>query len=293
MRSMRLSTVLRFFPLLAVALATASCTASLELDRFRSDQAPIEAGPPPNVNYFDVRFSAKSMESHLNEYLEMRIVDRSNGVQAKAIYNDIVDPDFVLFLGKIVPKSNGPYRLDYWADHNSSGRYDGIQGGINEKDHAWRRVLADPLPEDIRLSGTRYDFEFLHDTNFVDIFTDLEGKPISGDDTLLPFEMTVVGAGTFIGKMMEIRVVEATSGRMVGFYRQGRLKEPFKPTITGILDEVTRYEVLAFIDTNASGKLDSGDPSWKFDFTSNAGGAAVELDTGTVPQTPIETGEPQ
>ena len=282
-----------FLPLVALGVVTVSCTASLELDRFRSDQASIETdGATPNVNYFDVRYSAKSMESHLNEYFEMRIVDRNNAVQAKAIYNDVVGPDFVLYLAKIIPKSNAPYRLDFWADHNFSGGYTGIIGGINEKDHAWRRVLADPLPEDIRLNGARYDFEFLHDTNFVDIFTDLEGKPISGEDTLLPFELTVPGANTFLGKMMEIRVVESASGRLVGLYRQGRLKDPFKATITGILDEVTKYEVAAYVDENASGKFDTGDPSWKFEFTSNASGASVQLDTATLPQTPIETGEP-
>lgn len=285
--------VLGCLSLVALGAVTPSCTASLELDRFRTDQSSLQGdGGAANVNYFDVRFAATSMESHLNEYFEMRIVDRNNAVQAKAIYNDIFGTDFVIYMSQIVPKLNPPYRLDYWADHNKSGGFDGIVGGINEKDHAWRRILQEPLPDDIRLNGAVYNFDFLHDTNFVDIATDLEGKPVELEDTLLPFELTVGGANTYLGKMMEIRVVESASGRLVGLYRQGRLKEPFKATITGILDEVTKYEVSAYVDADESGKYDATDPSWSFEFTSNSGGASVTLDTATLPQTPIETGEP-
>jgi hypothetical protein len=276
----------------SMAVANVSCTASLELDRFRSDVAPVQSAAPINVNYFDVRFTAKNMQSHFNEYLEVRIVDRLNAVQAKAIYNDVVGPDFSLYLARVVPKANGPYRIDWWADHNVTSRYDGIIGGINEKDHAWRRVLEDPLPEDMRLSGSRYELEFLHDTAFVDIFTDLNGNPISGEDTLLPCDINVI-APNYTGKMIEIRVVERASGRLVGMYRQGRAKETYHALIPGVLDEETLYEVSAYVDLNDSGNLDAGDPSWRLDFTSTSTGGAVEIDTGLLPQTPIETGELQ
>jgi hypothetical protein len=275
---------------LLVALANVSCTASLELDRFRSQEAPAQSAAPINVNYLDVRFAAKNMQSHINEYFEVRLVDRANSVQAKAIYNDVVGPDFNLYLARVVPKANAPYRLDYWADHNTSARYDGIQGGINEKDHAWRRVLSDPLPEDMRLVGSRYELEFLHDTAFVDIFTDLDGNPISGQDTLLPCDVIVV-ASNYIGKMMEMRVVEKASGRLVGLYRQGRAKDTFRALIPGVLDEETQYELSAYVDVNESGNYDPGDPSWRLDFTSNDAGGAPHLDTLTLPVTPIETGE--
>ncbi|HVH42758.1 MAG TPA: hypothetical protein VM925_10455 [Labilithrix sp.] len=278
-----------FVLLAALGLASASCTASLELDRFRTEEKPVQSAAPINVNYFDVKFTAKSMQSHLGEYLELRVVDRLNSIQAKAIYNDVTVPDFTLYLARVVPKANAPYRLDYWADHNVSKRYDGIQGGINDKDHAWRRVLADPLPEDMRLVGSRYELEFLHDTAFVDIFTDLNGNPISGEDSLLPCDMNVISPG-FVGKAVELRVLEKASGRLVGLYRQGRAKESFHALIPGILDVETQYEVLAYVDINDSGNYDKADPSWKLEFTSQETGAAVDVDTA-LPQTPIETGE--
>jgi hypothetical protein len=275
--------------LVVFGLACTSCTASLELDRFRTEEAAVQAAPI-NVNYFDVRFTAKSMLPHFNETFEVRLVDRLNHVQAKAIYSEMVYADFTLYLARVVPKANAPYRLDFWADHNLSSRYDGIRGGVNDKDHAWRRVLSDPLPEDMRLVGSRYELEFLHDTAFVDIFTDLDGNPISGDDTLLPCDLNVVSPG-YVGKMIELRVVDRASGRLVGLYRQGRARDTFHAVISGILDEQTEYDVSAYVDMNDDGKYDAGEPSWKLDFTSTPAGAVVDIDLTTLPQAPIDTGE--
>ena len=274
----------------ALGLASASCTPSLELDRFRMEESSMQTTAPINVNYFDVKFTAKSMLPHFNEYLEVRVVDRLNHIQAKAVYNEMVYADFTLYLAKVIPKANAPYRLDFWADHNQSGSYDGIKGGVNEKDHAWRRVIADPLPEDMRLVGSRYELEFLHDTAFVDIFTDLDGNPISGEDELLPCDINVISP-QYLGKMVELRIVDKASGRLVGLYRQGRARETFHALVSGVLDEQTEYEVSVYVDVNDSGNYDVGDPSWKLEFTSKETGAAIDADLSALPQTPIDTGE--
>lgn len=279
-----------FVAVAALGLASAACTPSLELDRFRMEESSLQQTSPINVNYFDVKFTAKSMLPHFNEYLEVRVVDRLNHVQAKAIYNEMVYADFTLHLARVIPKANAPYRLDFWADHNLSGRYDGIQGGVNEKDHAWRRVLSDPLPDDMRLVGSRYELEFLHDTSFVDIFTDLDGNPISGEDTLLPCDINVI-APTYMGKMIELRVVEKGRGRLVGLYRQGRARESFHALIPGILDEQTEYDVSLYVDVNDSGTYEADEPSWKLEFTSKQTGAAIDADLTALPQAAIDIGE--
>ena len=286
---MRFGTILRLLSIVALGVVAPSCTASLELDRFKTVETPIES---INVNYSDVSFTAKNMQSHINEYLEMRIVDKANRVAAKAVYNDIFAPDFSIYMASIVPKANAPYRLDWWADHNLSSRYDGIEGGINDKDHAWRRELKEPLPEDMRLVGSRYELLFIHDTAFVDIATDVEGRKISIEDTLLPFELNVVGAGAYVGMMMETRIIDKAAGRMVGLYRQGRAKETFKSRIAGILDEETPYEVSTYVDVDGSGGYNPGDPSWKLEFLSNETDIVLELNTATFAQAPITTGQP-
>jgi hypothetical protein len=274
----------------ALPLVATSCTSSLELDRFRSaDQSSVDTAIA--VTYADVRFSARGMTSHLAEHLEVRVVDKSNRVQAKAVYDMINEPDFSLYLRKIIPKGNAPYRLDWYADHNNTAKYDGIEGGINEKDHAWRRVLADPLPEDMRYSQGRYDLAFVHDTNFVDIATDLQGNPISGADTLLPFNAEIAVPADLVGKMAEVRVVDRTSTRLVGLHRQGRTKATYTAKITGIIDEESHYDVSVYVDANGNGKYDAEDPSWKLELLSDSKGLTTALDMATAPRGPIETGE--
>ena len=251
---------MRGLALAVLACSVTACTASLDVDRFHKNEA--EAAAALEVTYFDFVFAARNMQSHLDEAFEIRLVDKRDAVQAKVVYVDIPLPDFRLELPKFVPKANGPYRIDFWSDHNHSGRYDGIEGGINDKDHAWRRVLADPLPEDVRLVGARYELAFLHDTAFVDIFTDLAGNPIPGADTLLPFALRVNGAGPWSGKMVEVRVVEKGSGRLVALHREGRARESYVATVTGVLDEETPYEISVVADADGDGALAGSDPSW-------------------------------
>jgi len=64
----------------------------------------------------------RARTSHIGEYVEIRVVDKDNRVQAKAIYNDLIGPDFSFYLARVIPKANAPYRLDWWADHNNTAK---------------------------------------------------------------------------------------------------------------------------------------------------------------------------
>jgi hypothetical protein len=278
----------------ALLLLVTSCSATLDLDRFHKKEAAQASTSvdTTTITYFDFEFSARSMQSHINETMEWRLVDKGNTVQAKGVYTAITRPDFKISYPKFIPKSNGPYRIDWWADHNNSKRYDGIQGGINDKDHAWRRVLADPLPEDVHFTDGVYVLDFLHDTNFVDIFTDLEGNPISGDDVLLPLKLNIKGTEPFQGKMLEIHVSDKASGRLVALHRIGFVRQDYIAEVTGVLDEQTTYEVAAFVDLDAKDEYVSTDPSWKVDMTSTETGIEADLDLSATPQTSLEPTSP-
>lgn len=240
---------------------------------------------------FDLKFAAKSMQSHVNERFEIRIVDKDNGIVCKAVYQGVTDPNFSVYMERSIPKMNPPYRIDFWADHNNSKTYDGIVGGINEKDHAWRRILAQPLPEDVKFVDGRYEFSFLHDTAFTDIYTDLTGNKISGADTLLPVSLRVLGAEPYDGKMLEIRVIDKGSGHLVALHRQGRATEGYTAEVLGVLDEETTYQVLAYADVNDDKAFSNGDPSWQTELTSTSTGIAQDLDLGALPRAPIDIGE--
>lgn len=272
--------------LMVMLLGTTACTASLDLDRFQKEEAKATVNSA-SITHFDFVFSAKNMQSHIDEFMEIRLVDKSNGVQGKAMFVDIPKPDFKIVMPKFIPKGGEPYRIDWWADHNRSNRYDGIVGGINEKDHAWRRVLRDPLPEDVRLIDGRYELSFLHDTAFVDVFTDLDGNPISGADTLLPFKATITGANEWFDKPVEIHVNDKGSGRLVALHRQGRARDTWVAEVTGVLDEETPYEISVFVDVNGDDEYSEGDPSWRTEVLSSEIGIATELNLATLAQTPI------
>jgi hypothetical protein len=284
----------RFVHVLVLALlpiGAAGCEASLDLNRF--SQAEADLGTDTSqIQYFDVLFKAKNMQSHIGEYFEIRLVDKSNVVQMKAAYSGVVNPDFMMFMSHIVPKTNAPYRLDYWADHNNSLKYDGIIGGINDKDHAWRRLLSDPLPEDVSLKGTLYELDFVHDTNFTDIFTDLDGNKISGDDVLLPLNLKITGADAYAGKMAEVRVVDTGSGRLVALQREGKVTNEYNARVLGVIDDTSPYDVSVFVDMDGDEKVSAGDPSWKLQISSDKTGLVSELNLATTPQTPITTGQP-
>lgn len=281
----------RFVSLLPLALLPVlapGCTSSLDLDRFSKAESAVEPG---SVTFFDVKFTARSMLSHINEYVELRVVDVDDRVQAKIVYADAATQDFTIFMKRVVPKTHPPYRLDFWADHNFTNAYDGIEGGINDKDHAWRRVLSEPLPEDVTFTNARYELNFLHDTNFTDIFTNLGGQKISGADTLLPFTFQITGAEPYLDKMLELRIVDKTSGRLVGLHREGKVKETYTASITGILDEETVYEISAYVDIDNDQKYGPGDPSWMVDVTSTSTGIEGSLAVDSFPQSEIVTGE--
>jgi len=280
---------------LILILTLASCNATLQLDRFHKEEADsglADTGQAGTIKYADVRFIAQGMAPHLDEYFEVRVVDKDNTLQAKVAYDGVTNVDFRFYLHAVLPTLDPPYRLDFWADHNNSGTYDGIVGGINDKDHAWRRVLDNnKLPDDVTFANNTYTLNFVHDTNFNDIATDLQGNKISFADTLLPFNVKVVSVASYNGVMVEMRIVDKASGRLVGLHRRGHAQEGYAAKVTGILDEVTTYVVSAYVDSNNDGRLSAGDPSWKAEFTSTKTGIDDQFDL-SMPQSPIDTGEP-
>ena len=284
--------------LFALASSAAACAASLDLERFKTDG--IQADPGAAKAFSDLDFACKAMLPHMGEYFELRLLDKDNALKAKVVYDRLVATDFAFRLPLFVPKSNPPYRLDYWSDQNGSTTYSGNRGTVNEKDHGWRRRLEDPLkPESVPLppnvipyTASRYDFTFVHDTDFTDLFTDPAGNPVSFDDTLLDFAPSITGGAAYVGTSIEARVVESTTQRLVGVHRKGRAEATYTALVSGILDEQTPYDVSVYVDLDGNEQYSAGEPSWRATFTSTAAGIADVIDLATLPQTALAIPEP-
>jgi hypothetical protein len=288
--------IVGFVAVAALTTALASCTASLRLDRFHAGDAGAAAqdGDVGALKYASVLIATTRVGvTHHNQYFEVRLVDKNNAVVSKFAYDNVSPADFSVFMGSALPTVSPPYRIDFWADNNNNGKYDGTNNGsITNEDHSWRRVLSEPLPDDVTLANGLYTLTFLHDTNFVDIFTDLQGNKISGADTLLPLNLNVAGGAAYAGKMAEVRVVDKTSGHLVGMHRIGQVADKYTAKVTGILDQQTSYVISMYVDADGNGKYGAGDPSWKVELTSDDSGITSLLDLQATVQTPIDTGEP-
>jgi hypothetical protein len=286
----------------AVCLASVACTASLDLDRFRSDGKPAQARDATfEANYHDFRFSALGMVTHLDEHFELRILDKNNQVVTKAVFDSITSERFSLFLGSSIPRQveNRPYRVDFWADHNNKDRtkpmtYEEPPPGalIDEKDHAWRQILREAAPPEGNLVDSRYEINFQHNTNFTNILTGADNvTKVPEDVSKRDCRLAVALDAQFAGKMFELRISSKDDGHLAGLWRQGRATELVKVDLRHILDE-GGYMVSAFIDEDGNGEYDTGEPSWMYELESTADENHVfELNTVILAQTPIDTGE--
>lgn len=283
------------FVAVAAAVASVSCTASLDLDRFRKQEGGINV-IDPTVTHLDMLYRARSMQSHLNQFLELRIVTPTNQIVAKAVYNEVVEPDFTIYMPRAVPRQSAGHRFDWWADHTLNGTYDGVVGGINDADHAWRRFfIEDDDTDDIDLVDGVWQLVFNHNTTFTDIYTDAEGNPIEGEDGLvsglLPFKLDFKNAEPYLDRPIEVRVIEKGERRLVALHRQGRAKLEYTAEVTGVLDSGTDYEVSVYADLNGDFKYTTDEPSWKLDVTSTRDGVVQVFDLAIAPSAEIEQTE--
>lgn len=230
---------------LLLAASTSSCFAVTNLDRF-------EKSATSNSNFVDLRLTVRGMTSHVNEMFEYRIVDRDNILQSRGIILPLGGPDASMFVPGAVPKQNGPFKLDFYADHDLAHnmRYDRDQAtGVG--DHSWRIFLDGstdpPSPSNFDEASGTYKVTFDHNTSF-NLLTD----PVPPREIGSPATIRLSNMGAFLGKRLEIRVADASSKRVVAFYRVPSLASA-DPTITipGMIEDDVTYTVEVYTDDNA------------------------------------------
>jgi hypothetical protein len=275
-----------------------SCFAVTDLDRFHAADGSGGSAPvdDPGVAW-DLVLTMKGMGVHLNQLIEFRVVDSENYVQSRGVIepmNQLAVESVTFTLPKAIPVGNRPYRLDFYADVNESEDFDGLDTGITH-DHAWRVEPLQDFPEG-RFPHVANEVQvvFTHNT----VFTDIREWP--GGTVNLPKD---VGLGVliqfpaenmaeFVGKMCQVRVLEARSGHTVGLYRNPEIPaNDFRALVAGIVEAGESYDIDIYIDANGNGvydnpQSDAPDPDlgWRFSETarfpdSGAGGAGGEPST--------------
>ncbi|MGZ3421597.1 MAG: hypothetical protein ACXVEF_41165 [Polyangiales bacterium] len=268
-----------------LVLSLFGCSQIVDVDRFHEKAAALPPSTTKSTQFLDLQFSVVGMKPHLAHTFEYRIIDANNLVQSRGIVSPLGAPDVTVFVPRAIPRSNGPYRIDFYGDVNGSGGYDGI-GSVISNDHAWR---IDPLVDYPAGTVTPVDglvqVTFTHSTSFTDIDQYPSGTPNKAKDTGLGAKVHVTSLP--IGRMIEARVAEKDTKHVVGLMRiPSATAATLDLVIPGVVDVGVDYEVDLYVDANGNGTYDdpqSGDWGIRTGASSTETGLAVTIDAAASP----------
>lgn len=248
---------------LLLATCASSCFAVTNLDRFEKSSG--DSG--------DLSFTVSGFTSHVNEMFEYRVVDASNVLQARGIIVPLGSNGTSLFARAAVPKTGGPFNLDFYSDHDLSGGYD-RDPDAGTGDHSWRQ----PLTPDLLDGKGGYVVKYEHNYNF-SVLT----NPSPPREVGQPATIRMSNLAAFLGKRVEARVAIASSGRVVALYRITTLAAPaVAVTIPGMMESGDAYLVEIYTD---SGSANPGTPrAFRFPATAGVAGLDVTFDPATAPE---------
>ncbi len=249
---------MRALPLLACA-AVLGCTQILDVDRFQ-EKAPAKAAAGVAGQFLDLELNLVGMKPHLAHTYEYRVIDANNLVQSRGLILPLGAADVAIVVPRAIPRSNGPYRLDFFADVNGSGGFDGI-GSVISNDHAWR---IDPLVDypagSVPPVEGKVQVTFTHSTSFTNLDDYPSGTPNKAKDTGLGAVVKLSSLQPATGKLLEVRVSEKDTKHVVGLVRVPSVASAtLELKLPGIVDVGVDYLVEVYIDVNANGAYD--DPS--------------------------------
>jgi hypothetical protein len=244
-----------------LALATTSCFAVTNLDRFKASGA--------NGNFSDLKISLRGMTSHVNEYFEYRVIDATGTIQSRGIALPLGGVDAQMFAPFAVPKQNGPFHLDFYADHDHDGAYTPPTGDTFP-DHGWHIDLGDPNDQGV------IEVSFDHNTSFADL---IDPSP---KEYGKPSTVHLVNLAALQGKRVEVRVSDASTKRTVALYRVPSVTtDTLDAVVPGMIEEDVTYAIEVYTDDgNASpGSI----VSYRFEKAGDANGLDATFDPATAP----------
>lgn len=217
---------------------------------------PPDAGDAGAATFRDVTLEMTDMDPHVGQLMEFQIrSSQDDTIAFRGILASLPDVDFTYEMPNSTPP--GEHQLDFFADLNMNQSFDSPPD-----DHAWR--------ENIAASGD-VTVEFPHNTDFTDIELMAPGEDFT-------FEAT--GMDPHLDQLFELRVINATSGQVVGRYVLPSIADTeFSFTIPGILEEGQQYQIDYFADLSENGSYDAPptDHAWRRMVNADAAGATLEF----------------
>ena len=280
---------LRPFATLAFALLGTSCFAVTNLDRFKQTSGATG-------DFQDLSFTMRGAVPHLTNLFEYRVIDHNNIIQSRGVYNPLGAADTTVNVAKAVQRVNGPYRLDFYADRNFSGGWDGLNTG-DLHDHGWRidpLVSTDPAADP---NGPAITIVYDHNLSFTELNEYPVGTVNPPKDPGVNATIHFANIDVYKDKLFEARIADA-NGHTSGMYRVAALTTPTPDgTVGGIIDPEVEYDVTVYVDANGNGVYDNpaqnaGDHGFKVHLTSTATGLAFTFDPSALGDHTVDVGPP-
>lgn len=278
-----------------VALACTSCANVVGLEEFH--KRAVSESAATASEYFALKLQLVAMKPHLGHSVEYRVIDANNYVQSRGVIESMTAEDVEIIAQRTIPRTNGPYRLDFFADVNKSGGFDGL-GSVVSNDHAWRIEPLVAEPEKLRADDV-VTVTFLHSTTFTNVDQYPSGTPNKAQDTGLGARIRVTGLDAYMDRTAEVRVLEKRTRHVVALYRTMRVHDSvLDAVVSGCVDVATEYDVDLWVDANGNGQYDNpadgGDKGVRVTATSTEQGleASIDLASASAGLDTVDVGAP-
>ena len=217
---------------------------------------PVLVSLPGNATSspaFTLTLQFSGMTPHVGQQLGIRVVDKSTGKESgREVISAVPGASFNVDLPVIL--TGHSYWIDFYADHNNNGLYNPPPA-----DHAWRLELDN-------VSGNS-SVPFSHNTNFTDI------------DWVYNLTVQFTGMTPHVGQLLELRVVEASSGNEAGRSRLEAVGQAdFNVDIPGIrLGTDYQLDFYADLNQNHFYNAPPTDHAWRLTFNSTTGDQVLDF----------------
>jgi hypothetical protein len=310
----------------AFAMSTSACFAVVNLDPYHVGDVPEEGGSMPGSEALgssdagagatgsaDLKLAFLNMTPHITQMFEYRVIDANNIIQSRGVVKPLGSPNVDINVPMAVPRVNGPYRLDFYADVTDSGKYTGSATSplcgasgcsVLTNDHAWRIYPLDAsnTSGEVAVMGDVIQVTFTHDTSFTDINT-LPNDPTLAQhppiDTGLAATITIQNATAQMGNLIQVRIMNTDDNQTVGLYRIPKISQAaFVMAVPGCVETATSYDVLVYVDANHNGMYDdpatpgAGDLGWIVPTTAGSTGLNATLDLSMTTAANKDVGAP-